>query len=110
MNMMADLAEVKRGAVLNAKMRIAGKEVGGTRVIEVRNPYTNALVGTVPVKLARVTEPADNTKVSPIARVLLTVPPAVNKKMSFATVFPPTKFDSILVSEKGPIGEGLVRE
>ncbi len=48
MNMMADLAEVKRGAVLNAKMRIAGKEVGGTRVIEVRNPYTNALVGTVP--------------------------------------------------------------
>jgi aldehyde dehydrogenase (NAD+) len=46
--MMADLADVKRGAVLGAKMRIAGKEVGGARVIEVRNPYTNALVGTVP--------------------------------------------------------------
>ncbi len=29
-------------------MRIAGKEVGGSRVIEIRNPYTNALVGTVP--------------------------------------------------------------
>ena len=29
-------------------MRIAGREVGGNRVIEVRNPYTDALVGTVP--------------------------------------------------------------
>jgi aldehyde dehydrogenase (NAD+) len=48
MNMMTDLSNFKRGAVLNAKMRIAGKEVGGNRVIEVRNPYTNALVGTVP--------------------------------------------------------------
>src|SRR3989442_1422877 len=35
-------------ASLRAKMRIAGKEVGGARVIEVRNPYTSALVGTVP--------------------------------------------------------------
>ena len=48
MNMMADSAQVKRGAVLHAKMRIAGKEVGGARIIEVRNPYTKALVGTVP--------------------------------------------------------------
>jgi putative phosphonoacetaldehyde dehydrogenase len=48
MNMMADIAQVSRGTVLAAKMRIAGKEVGGSRVIEVRNPYTNALVGTVP--------------------------------------------------------------
>jgi len=48
MNMMTELADVTRGAVLNAKMRIAGREVGGSRVIEVRNPYTNALVGTVP--------------------------------------------------------------
>jgi len=48
MNMMADLSDVKRGAVLEAKMRVAGREIGGTRVIEVRNPYTNALVGTVP--------------------------------------------------------------
>jgi len=30
------------------KMRIAGKLVGGDRVIEVTNPYTGALVGTVP--------------------------------------------------------------
>jgi len=48
MNMMADLSELQRGAILNAKMRIAGRLVGGDRVIEVRNPYTNALVGTVP--------------------------------------------------------------
>ena len=48
MNMMADLSDVKRGAVIEAKMRIAGKEVGGAHVIEVRNPYTNSLVGTVP--------------------------------------------------------------
>ena len=48
MNMMTELADVKRGAALSAKMRIAGREVGGNRVIEVRNPYTNALVGTVP--------------------------------------------------------------
>jgi len=48
MNMLAELAEVRRGAAINARMRIAGKEVGGSRVIEIRNPYTNALVGTVP--------------------------------------------------------------
>jgi aldehyde dehydrogenase (NAD+) len=29
-------------------MRIAGREVGGDRVLEVRNPYSGALVGTVP--------------------------------------------------------------
>ena len=48
MTMLAKLAEVKRGAVITAKMRIAGREVGGNRVIEVRNPFTGALVGTVP--------------------------------------------------------------
>jgi phosphonoacetaldehyde dehydrogenase len=48
MNMMTELAAVKNGAVITAKMRIAGKEVGGTRVIEVHNPYNGALVGTVP--------------------------------------------------------------
>ena len=48
MNMMTELAEVKHGATLQAKMRIAGELVGGDRVIEVYNPYTNALVGTVP--------------------------------------------------------------
>ena len=38
MNMMAELS----------KMRIAGEAVGGSRVIEVRNPYTREVVGTVP--------------------------------------------------------------
>ncbi len=48
MNMMADLAHVRSGRVLHEKMRIAGKAVGGDRVIEVMNPYTGTLVGTVP--------------------------------------------------------------
>ena len=48
MNMMADLAHVRTGRVLHEKMRVAGKAVGGERVIEVRNPYTGAVVGTVP--------------------------------------------------------------
>jgi aldehyde dehydrogenase (NAD+) len=38
MNMMAELS----------KMRIAGERVGGTHAIEVRNPYTREVVGTVP--------------------------------------------------------------
>src|SRR5215468_8295945 len=48
MNMMAELAHVRAGRVLHEKMRIAGKAVGGERAIEVRNPYTGAVVGTVP--------------------------------------------------------------
>jgi len=48
MTLLADLGKVKRGEVISAKMRIAGREVGGDRVIEVRNPYSGALVGTVP--------------------------------------------------------------
>jgi phosphonoacetaldehyde dehydrogenase len=48
MTLLADLGDVKRGTVIAAKMRIAGREVGGDRVIEVRNPYSGALVGTVP--------------------------------------------------------------
>jgi aldehyde dehydrogenase (NAD+) len=48
MNMMADLAHVRGGRVLHEKMRIAGKPVGGERVLEVHNPYTGAIVGTVP--------------------------------------------------------------
>lgn len=48
MNMMSELAGVKRGAPLAATMRIAGEPVGNARVIEVRNPYSGALVGTVP--------------------------------------------------------------
>ncbi len=48
MNMMAELAQVRHGRVLNEKMRIGGRLVGGERAIEVRNPYTGAIVGTVP--------------------------------------------------------------
>jgi aldehyde dehydrogenase (NAD+) len=48
MNMMTELAGVKLGAPLRADMRIAGEHVGSDRVIEVRNPYTKAIVGTVP--------------------------------------------------------------
>ncbi len=48
MNMMTELAQVKHGAPLNARMRIAGALIGNDRVIEVLNPFTGAVVGTVP--------------------------------------------------------------
>jgi len=48
MNMMADLKDVRHGRVLHAKMRIAGQLVGGERTIDVHNPYTGTLAGTVP--------------------------------------------------------------
>jgi len=48
MNMMAELAQIRAGRVLHEKMRIAGQLVGSERVIDVHNPYTGALVGTVP--------------------------------------------------------------
>ncbi len=48
MNMMTELQDVRHGAVLHAKMRIAGDEVGGARTIDVRNPYNGQVVGTVP--------------------------------------------------------------
>jgi len=48
MNMMAELARVRSGIVLHEKMRIGGELVGGEPVIEVFNPYTGAMVGTVP--------------------------------------------------------------
>ena len=48
MNSLADLQDVKHGNVLHEKMRIGGVHVGRDRVIEVRNPYSGALVGTVP--------------------------------------------------------------
>ncbi len=48
MNMMTELKDVRHGSTLRAKMRIAGEEVGGDRTIEVVNPYTGAVVGTVP--------------------------------------------------------------
>ena len=47
-NMTMNLADLRHGGVLREKMRIAGERVGGDRVIEVRNPYSGALVGTVP--------------------------------------------------------------
>jgi aldehyde dehydrogenase (NAD+) len=45
---MAELKDVRHGHVLREKMRIAGERVGGERVLEVLNPYTGAVVGTVP--------------------------------------------------------------
>src|SRR6516162_10611087 len=48
MNMMTELKDVRHGSLLRVKMRIAGEEVGGERTIDVGNPYTGALVGTVP--------------------------------------------------------------
>ncbi len=50
-NMAMNLKELRHGAVLRERMRIAGALVGdieGERIIEVRNPFTAALVGTVP--------------------------------------------------------------
>ncbi len=48
MNMMTELQDVRHGGVLRAKMRIAGEQVGGARTIDVRNPFTGTVVGTVP--------------------------------------------------------------
>jgi aldehyde dehydrogenase (NAD+) len=48
MNMMAELPQVRNGGVLHEKMRIAGALVGADRIIKVANPYTGAIVGTVP--------------------------------------------------------------
>ncbi len=48
MNMMTELKGVRHGGTLRAKMRIAGEEVGGDRTIDVRNPFTGNIVGTVP--------------------------------------------------------------
>lgn len=43
-----NLSDRRHGDVLHETMRIAGERVGGTRVIDVHNPYTGARVGTVP--------------------------------------------------------------
>ncbi len=48
MSMTTELAGVRAGVPLTAKMRIGGEHVGGARMLEVRNPYTGAVVGTVP--------------------------------------------------------------
>jgi putative phosphonoacetaldehyde dehydrogenase len=46
--MMSELKDVRHGHVLREPMRIGGVRVTRDRVIEVRNPYTGAVVGTVP--------------------------------------------------------------
>ncbi len=43
-----NLSDLRHGGELHETMRIAGEHVGGTRVIDVHNPYTGARVGTVP--------------------------------------------------------------
>jgi len=48
MNTMTDLKGVRSGNPLEEKMRIGGERVGGKHVLEVRNPYSGAVVGTVP--------------------------------------------------------------
>ena len=48
MNTMTELAGLRQGAPLHLKMRIGGEHVGGDRTLDVRNPYTGAVVGTVP--------------------------------------------------------------
>ena len=48
MAMIDDLGAVRAGEPLRQKMRIAGELVGGERTLDVRNPYTGTLVGTVP--------------------------------------------------------------
>jgi putative phosphonoacetaldehyde dehydrogenase len=48
MSMLTELSALRRGEPLHQKMRIAGKLTGGDGSIEVRNPYTGALVGSVP--------------------------------------------------------------
>jgi phosphonoacetaldehyde dehydrogenase len=49
MSMLSDLDLLRDGAALRAPMRIAGEHVARDRVIEVRNPWNGALVGTVPM-------------------------------------------------------------
>ena len=48
MNMMIELKDVRHGHVLRERMRIAGERIGGARTLDVHNPFTSALVGTVP--------------------------------------------------------------
>ena len=48
MDTMTELAGLRQGAPLHLKMRIGGEHVGGERTLDVRNPYTGAVVGTVP--------------------------------------------------------------
>jgi aldehyde dehydrogenase (NAD+) len=63
MNMMAEIGDVRHGRVLSEAMRIAGKRVDGERTLDVRNPYTGAVVGTVPMAT-----PADVARAFAIAK------------------------------------------
>jgi phosphonoacetaldehyde dehydrogenase len=47
-SMSSDSVPTPGGAPLRESLRIAGEKVAGERVIEVRHPYSGALVGTVP--------------------------------------------------------------
>jgi aldehyde dehydrogenase (NAD+) len=49
MSAVMELDGVRHGHVLREKMRIAGELVGGARTLDVHNPYTGAVVGTVPM-------------------------------------------------------------
>ncbi|MFL9877063.1 phosphonoacetaldehyde dehydrogenase [Herbaspirillum rhizosphaerae] len=48
MSMLSELNKLKDGVPLHQKMRVGGKLIGNDRVIEVRNPYSGKLVGTIP--------------------------------------------------------------
>ncbi|RJF98065.1 phosphonoacetaldehyde dehydrogenase [Noviherbaspirillum saxi] len=48
MSLLTQLGALRRGEPLHQKMRIAGQLMGGERVIDVTNPYTGALIGTIP--------------------------------------------------------------
>src|SRR5437870_3504833 len=48
MNRAAEPAVLARGDVRREAMRIGGERVDGARTLDVRNPYTGAVVGTVP--------------------------------------------------------------
>jgi putative phosphonoacetaldehyde dehydrogenase len=46
--MLSETKPLQQPPVLRESMRIAGERVGAARTLEVRNPYTGAVVGTVP--------------------------------------------------------------
>ncbi len=46
--MLTEAKPIHKPPVVHEAMRIAGERVGSSRTLEVRNPYTGALVGTVP--------------------------------------------------------------
>src|SRR4029079_17587391 len=43
-----NLSDLGQGQLLRESMRIAGERVGGDRALDVHNPYTGAVIGTVP--------------------------------------------------------------